>query len=62
MKSGTNQYHGSAYEFLRNSAFDANNFFNNATGQPRPIFRYNQFGASAGGADPQGQDVLFRQL
>ena len=32
-KSGTNQFHGSAYEYLRNNDFDSNNFFNNAAGR-----------------------------
>jgi Carboxypeptidase regulatory-like domain len=48
-KSGTNSFHGSAYEFLRNSALDANDFFANAASLPRPEFRRNQFGGSAGG-------------
>ncbi|HKD08888.1 MAG TPA: carboxypeptidase regulatory-like domain-containing protein [Bryobacteraceae bacterium] len=47
-KSGANQIHGSAFEFLRNSAMDARNFFN-AKGTPFPSFRYNQFGGSFGG-------------
>ena len=46
-KSGTNELHGSAFEFLRNSAMDARNFFN-ARGTPFPAFRYNQFGGSFG--------------
>ncbi len=57
MRAGTNALHGTLYEFLRNNAFDANRFFNNATGQPRPVFRYNQFGASAGG--PVRKDRTF---
>ncbi len=48
-KSGTNQFHGSAYEFLRNNAFDANNFFNNRAGIKIPIYKQNDFGASIGG-------------
>src|SRR5712691_10510741 len=47
-KSGTNDVHGSAFEFLRNSAMDARNFFNTA-GSPFPAFRYNQYGFSFGG-------------
>jgi hypothetical protein len=47
-KSGTNSFHGSAYEFVRNSAFDATNFFENANGQKKGAFTQNQFGASAG--------------
>lgn len=48
-KSGTNAFHGSVYEFLRNKVLNANDFFNNATGKPRPAFTQNQFGANAGG-------------
>ncbi len=48
-KSGTNQIHGSLYEYLRNSAFDANEFFNRRTGNSTPPFRMNQFGYSVGG-------------
>ena len=47
-KSGTNTFHGSAYEFVRNSAFDAANFFENANGETKGGFTRNQFGASAG--------------
>jgi hypothetical protein len=45
-KSGTNSFHGDAYEFLRNSALDARNYFDPAT---IPEFRRNQFGGSLGG-------------
>jgi hypothetical protein len=48
-KSGTNAYHGSAYEFLRNNALDANNFFNNRSGIPIPVYKQHDFGASMGG-------------
>jgi hypothetical protein len=48
-KSGTNAYHGSAYDFVRNEAFDANNFFNNGRGIPRAAYKQHDFGASAGG-------------
>src|ERR1051326_2828142 len=49
IKSGTNQYHGSAYEFLRNDILDANNFVSNFSGKPKAEFRQNQFGATFGG-------------
>ncbi len=48
-KSGGNQLHGSAYNFLRNSVFDANSFFNNRTGLPLDSFKRNQFGGTIGG-------------
>jgi hypothetical protein len=48
-KSGTNDFHGSLYEFLRNSVFDANNFFQNRIGRNLASFKRNQFGASLGG-------------
>src|SRR5262249_45713019 len=44
-RSGSNSIHGSVYEFLRNDALDANNFFSNAFGAPKPEQRRNQFGA-----------------
>jgi outer membrane receptor protein involved in Fe transport len=52
-RSGTNSLHGSAYEFLRNSALDARNFFDGV----KPAFRQNQFGGSLGG--PIKKDKLF---
>src|SRR5215813_12003127 len=48
-KSGTNNYHGSAYDFVRNEKFDANNFFNNGRGIARAIYKQHDFGASFGG-------------
>ena len=62
IKSGTNNLHGSGFEFHRNDAFDANNFFNNRAGRAKPDFTQNQFGGTLGGADLQGQDVLLRRL
>jgi hypothetical protein len=56
-KSGTNQFHGGVYEFLRNKLLNANNFFNNATGTPRPSFAQNQAGATLGG--PVRRDKTF---
>jgi hypothetical protein len=47
-KSGSNQLHGTAYEFLRNSAMDAKNFFDSPL-NPIPPFKLNQFGVNAGG-------------
>lgn len=48
-KSGTNGFHGDAYEFLRNTVLDGNNFFLNSEGTPRPTYNRNQFGATLGG-------------
>ena len=53
-RSGTNAYHGSAYEFLRNSALDARNFFDPPN---KPAFHKNQFGATFGG--PIKKDKMF---
>jgi hypothetical protein len=55
-RSGTNQFHGSAYEFLRNSALDARNFFDPAQ---IPPFRRNQFGGSAGGPIRKDRTFIF---
>lgn len=48
-KRGSNSFHGSLYEFNRNTAFTANSFFNNEAGVPRPQLVRNVFGASTGG-------------
>jgi carboxypeptidase family protein len=49
IKSGSNQFRGSVFEFLRNDAFDANNFFNNRAGRAKPDFSQHQFGGTLGG-------------
>ena len=56
-KSGTNDWHGSAYEFNRNAATEANTFFNNQNDVPRLALVRNQFGANVGG--PVKKDKLF---
>jgi hypothetical protein len=56
-KSGTDQFHGNAYEYHRNTIFAANSFFNNANGVPRAALIRNQFGGSLGG--PVKKDRLF---
>ena len=48
-KSGTNSFHGTLYEYLRNKLLNANDFFNNKNGVPRPPFTQNQYGVNAGG-------------
>jgi hypothetical protein len=48
-KGGTETLHGGAYEYLRNRLFNANDYFLNAVGKPRPAWVQNQFGAEAGG-------------
>lgn len=50
-RSGSNEYHGEAYDYLRNSAFDANNWFNtySTTPTPKPAERQNDFGGTLGG-------------
>lgn len=57
IKSGANAFRGSAYEFNRNDRFDANNFFNNRAGRPKPPFSQNQFGGTLGG--PIARDKTF---
>src|SRR5215469_7063888 len=56
-KGGTNQFHGDVFEYLRNSALDANTFFNNEAGAPVPPLQKNQFGAAFGG--PIKKDKTF---
>jgi hypothetical protein len=48
-KSGTSSLHGGVWEFVRNEAFNANDYFSNAAGQNRPVFRYNCYGFNLGG-------------
>jgi hypothetical protein len=49
IKSGTRDFHGTLYEFLRNDAMDANNFFRNLSGGKKPKLRLNNFGYNVGG-------------
>jgi hypothetical protein len=49
MKSGTNELHGSVYDYLRNRAFEANSWLNNLQGVKRNVDTQNDFGATAGG-------------
>ncbi len=56
-KAGTNAWHGSGWEYIRNNAFDAKNFFLNQTGTPQSPLHFNQFGVTVGG--PIIKDKLF---
>ena len=58
IKSGTNTFHGAAYEFLQNSAFDARSFFNPSVGH----LAYNYFGGNIGGPIKQNKTLLLREL
>lgn len=58
-KSGTNKLHGSLYEFFRNDALGANDFFSNQAGRRKPVFRFNQFGASVGGPVVRNKAFFF---
>jgi hypothetical protein len=56
-KSGTNEFHGSGFEFLRNDDFNANTFFNKVEGLNRDVLKRNQYGGTFGG--PIKKDRLF---
>jgi hypothetical protein len=56
-RQGTNQFHGSAYDFVRNSVFDARGFFDPPSGEPS--FRRNQFGGTIGGPIIQNKTFFF---
>jgi hypothetical protein len=58
-RSGTNAFHGSAYEFLRNSALDAKNFFEQDPTLPKASFRKNQFGGAIGGPIIKNRTFFF---
>ncbi len=59
IKSGTNVTHGSGFEFLRNDAFDANNFFNIRAGREKPDFSQHQFGGTYGGPIAKDKSFVF---
>jgi hypothetical protein len=59
IKSGTNTYHGSVFEFMRRDRFDANNFFNNRAGRDKPDFKLDQFGGTIGGAILKDRTFFF---
>ncbi len=48
-RGGANQFHGTAFEFFRNTVLNANNFFSNVNGQKKPVLNQNQFGGTLGG-------------
>ena len=58
-RSGTNNFHGSAYEFLRNDIFNANNYFNDQAGIPIAPVRWNDFGATIGGPIIKNRTFFF---
>ena len=58
LKSGSNEFHGAAFEFLRNEKLDAKNFFD-APDSPKPPFKRNQFGFAAGGPIKRNRTFIF---
>lgn len=58
-KSGGNQFHGTVYEYLRNTDFDANTFFNNRYLAPKQVLHQNQFGATLGGPIVRNKSFFF---
>jgi hypothetical protein len=58
-KSGSNQFHGSLFEYFRNDVLNANDFFSNAAGLPRPEYRQNQYGGSFGGPIKKDKTFFF---
>jgi hypothetical protein len=58
-KPGTNSFHGSLWEFVRNNIFNANDFFSKQDGQPRPDLKQNQFGGAIGGPIKSDRDFFF---
>jgi carboxypeptidase family protein/TonB-dependent receptor-like protein len=58
-RSGSNNFHGSGYDFLRNQKLDANNWFNNQAGNSIPPLRQNNFGATIGGPIKRDKTFFF---
>jgi hypothetical protein len=59
IRSGTNQFHGTVYNFLRNQVMDANNFFNNEVGIPIPGLKWDDFGGTIGGPIKHDKTFFF---
>src|SRR5579859_1129174 len=59
IKSGTNEFHGAAWEFFRNDKLDAADYFENAGGVPKGALRQNQFGGAAGGPVIKNKIFIF---
>jgi hypothetical protein len=58
-RSGTNQFHGTAFEYLRNDVFDANDWFADSVGLPKPRERQNDFGGTFSGPIVKGKTFIF---
>jgi hypothetical protein len=58
-RTGSNDFHGSVFEFLRNEILNANDFFLNRTGQRRPVLKQNQFGFTLGGPIKKDKLLFF---
>jgi hypothetical protein len=58
-KSGTNAFHGGAFEFFRNDDLNASNFFTNALHGVKPVLRYNQYGGTLGGPIKKNKTFFF---
>jgi hypothetical protein len=58
-KSGSNRFHGSAYDYFRNRVLDAQSFFGNVSGLPKGVYQYNQFGGTLGGPIRKDKEFFF---
>jgi hypothetical protein len=58
-RTGSNDFHGSAFEFFRNDALNANEFFRNRAGQPKSVLKQNQFGGTLGGRIARDETFFF---
>src|SRR6195256_370865 len=58
-RSGTNQFHGTAFDYLRNDVFDANDWFADSAGLPKPRERQNDFGGTLSGPIVKGKTFFF---
>ena len=58
-RSGTNEYHGNLFEYIRNTALNANDFFSNKSGVAKPMFIQNMFGGSLGGPIKHNKLFIF---